>query len=167
MFDDIQKEIPEIKGLKKLNVGDTVRVLTMNRKEQATNSIKGFTAKWIQGLAQIANPKLNFRYWVGIGKAYFRHELLRIPPRVDQEVIDLVAKKQTVMVPDDENWSDLESEYDPEVGMILFLYAVSNSLHSSKCVLTHLIWSFFLSDRGNSFRINTNFGSSKTLLTRF
>ena len=105
---------------KKLNVGDTVRVLTMTRKQQAANTIKGFTAKWSKEIfkvlrkSPIPKNKLNFRYWVGIGKAYFRHELLRIPPRVDRQVIDLVAKKQTVMVGPDEEWSDLESEYDPD-----------------------------------------------------
>jgi hypothetical protein len=120
MFDDVLKEVPEIKGLKKLSVGDTVRVLTMTRKEQAANTIKGFTAKWSKDTFKVLKKtpipknKLNFRYWVGLGKAYFRHELLRIPARVDREVIDLVATKQTVVVGSDEEWSDMESEYDPD-----------------------------------------------------
>ena len=120
MFDDVQKEIPEIKGLKKLRVGDTVRVLMMSRKEQAANTIKGFTAKWssqtytVIKKLPIPKNKLNFRYWVGLNKAFFRHELLRIPKEVDREVIDLLSKKQTVVVGSDEDWSDLESEYDPD-----------------------------------------------------
>ena len=49
-----------------------------------------------------------------MNKAFFRHELLRIPKEVDREVIDLLSKKQTVVVGPDEDWSDLESEYDPD-----------------------------------------------------
>ena len=92
----------------------------MTRKEQAANTIKGFTAKWSKDTFKVLKKtpipknKLNFRYWVGLGKAYFRHELLRIPARVDREVIDLVATKQTVVVGSDEEWSDMESEYDPD-----------------------------------------------------
>ena len=120
MFEDTEKEIPEIKGLKKLNVGDSVRVLEMTRKQQAANTIKGFTAKWSKNVytvlkkLPIPKNKLNFRYWVGLHQSYFRHELLAIPKVVDREVYDLVSKKQTVVVGDDENWSDLESEYDPD-----------------------------------------------------
>ena len=68
LWDDRMDDIPEVTGLAKLFVGDSVRILMMTRKEQASNAIKGFTAKWsvevytlLKKLPIARNPK-NFRY---------------------------------------------------------------------------------------------------------
>jgi len=115
MHDD-RADLPEIKGLPKLNVGDNCRILLMTRKQQAQNSIKGFTAKWsteiMVVLKKSAIPKnrLNYRYWVGDDKSYFRHELLKVPSHTDTQRPDLLVRKQNVVQEDD--WSDLEYDSD-------------------------------------------------------
>ena len=111
-------DIPEVTGLAKLFVGDSVRILMMTRKEQASNAIKGFTAKWsvevytlLKKLPIARNPK-NFRYWVGANQSFFRHELLKIPKVVDTETIDLLGSRKQRLIAPDEDWSDLEYDSD-------------------------------------------------------
>ena len=113
LWDDRMDDIPEVQGLAKLFVGDSVRILMMTRKEQASNAIKGFTAKWSLEVytSPIPRNKKNFRYWVGANRSFFRHELLKIPKVVDTETIDLLTRKQHVIAPD-EDWSDLEYDSD-------------------------------------------------------
>ena len=116
MWED-RTDAPEVHGLRRLNVGDSVRVLLMTRKQQAQNSIKGFTAKWSREVwtvlrkAAIPRNRNNYRYWVGAHKSYFRHELLWVPRTVDSEVVDLVVHRQQV-VAEGEDWSDLEYDSD-------------------------------------------------------
>ena len=119
---DRNENIPEVKGLKKLEVGDTVRILMMTRKQQVQNTVKGFTAKWSRDihtvLKKMAIPRnpLNFRYWTDrANQSYFRHELLKVPRRVDKAVLDLLDRKQKVVAPE-ENWSDLEYDSDDSRG---------------------------------------------------
>ena len=115
---DIRDDLPEVQGLPKLNVGDAVRILMMTRKQQAQNSIKGFTAKWSREVytvlkkTAIPRNKQNHRYDVGTHQSYFRHELLKIPQNVDTETPDLIVHRQVVTTAPDENWSDLEYDSD-------------------------------------------------------
>ena len=116
MWDD-RNDLPEVGGLQKLSVGNSVRVLLMTRKEQAANTIKGFTAKWsteiFTVLKKVAIPRnhQNYRYFVGTHQSYFRHELLKVPRVVDTETYDMVAHKQVIVAPEEE-WSDLEYDSD-------------------------------------------------------
>ena len=120
MWDD-RNDMPEVQGLRPLHVGNAVRILLMTRKEQAANTIKGFTAKWSTEvytvLKKVAIPKnrLNYRYFVGTHQSYFRHELLKIPRDVDTETYDMVARRQVYVAPE-EAWSDLEYDSDDSRG---------------------------------------------------
>ena len=104
-------EIPEVQGLQKLFVGSSVRVLLWSRKDQAKNTFKGFTAKWSTEIytvlrkTAIPRNRNNYRYDIGIGQSYYRHELLKVPREVDRETIDLVTHRQIYVAPE-ENWSD-------------------------------------------------------------
>jgi len=117
MADD-RADLPEIQGLPRLNVGDAVRILMMTRKQQAQNSIKGFTAKWSREVytvlkkTAIPRNRSNHRYQVGTHQSYFRHELLKIPRNVDTEAPDMLSHRQVVTTAPDENWSDLEYDSD-------------------------------------------------------
>ena len=116
MYDD-SEDIPEIEGLAKLVVGNSVRVLLWSRKDQAKNTFKGFTAKWSKEvytvLRKVAIPKNrnNFRYHIGVNKTYYRHELLKVPRIVDTATVDLVSHRQIYVAPE-EAWSD--EEYNPD-----------------------------------------------------
>ena len=110
-------DVPEVPGLKPLFRGSYVRVLNMTRKEQITNKIKGFAPKWSRRVYQIrkklaiAKNKTQFRYYLEEnGNFYYRHELLKIPDKLDKKVIrGLINKRENVVAPD-EDWSDL-SDY--------------------------------------------------------
>ena len=116
MYDN-SEDIPEIEGLAKLVVGNSVRVLLWSRKDQAKNTFKGFTAKWSKEvytvLRKVAIPKNrnNFRYHIGVNKTYYRHELLKVPKIVDTATVDLVSHRQIYVAPE-EAWSD--EEYNPD-----------------------------------------------------
>jgi hypothetical protein len=45
--------VAEVHGLRTLVVGDWVRLLLMTRKEQETNKMKGFTAKWSEEIYEV------------------------------------------------------------------------------------------------------------------
>ena len=45
--------IGELPGLPKLSVGDRCRLLKMTRKEQETNKLKGFSAKWSKQIYEV------------------------------------------------------------------------------------------------------------------
>ena len=115
---DEREVVPEVQGLPKLEVGNAVRVLMMTRKQQASNAIKGFTAKWSREvytvLRKTALPRNrnNYRYFIGTHQSYFRHELLKIPRNVDTQTLDQVVHRQVVTTAEDENWSDLEYDSD-------------------------------------------------------
>ena len=112
-------EIPEVKGLRKLSVGHSVRVLLMTRKEQLDTSQKGFRAKWsrqvftvLKKTALQLNPN-NFRYFVGKSQSYYRHELLWVPKVTDTTVVQgLVGNRSSLIEEAGTEWSD--EEYDPE-----------------------------------------------------
>jgi len=115
---DEGSEVPEVQGLAKLNVGNAVRILMWNRKQQAQNSVKGFTAKWSKEVyivlrkTAIQRNRNNYRYFVGTHQSYFRHELLKIPHQVDTNTLDMVVHRQVVTTAPDEDWSDLEYDSD-------------------------------------------------------
>ena len=111
-------------GLKALRVGNTVRVLLWDRKEQVKGGLgakfKGFAPKWSKGTYTILkrsamrrNPGV-FMYNIGTENEYNRHELLRIPRVTDTTVPQgFVDHRQNVTVPSDEEWdrfSDHPSE---------------------------------------------------------
>ena len=112
-------QIPEVVGLQVLNVGHFVRILRMTRKEQEQNKTKGFAPKWskqVYGVYKklpIAKNKDHFRYYMKLltGKKveefYYRHELLKIPKRIDRKVYKGYITHKEVVVAPDENWSDL------------------------------------------------------------
>ena len=79
-----------------LKVGDSVRRLMLNFKQQKANELKGFQAKWSKEVFEvlriskmIRNPLVK-RYTISEpgGKQYFRHELLKIT-EVDDEIINI------------------------------------------------------------------------------
>ena len=110
-------EVPEVPGLKHLFPGNYVRVLNMTRKEQITNKLKGFAPKWsktvytVKKKLPIAKNKTQFRYYLEEnGNFYYRHELLKIPAKLDKKVVrGLINHREKVVAPD-EDWSDL-SDY--------------------------------------------------------
>ena len=110
---------PEVKGLRKLLVGHSVRVLMMTRKEQLDTSKKGFRPKWsrevytvLKKTALQLNPN-NFRYFVGSNQSYYRHELLWVPKETDTEVIGgLVGQKSSLIEEAGTEWSD--EDYNPD-----------------------------------------------------
>ena len=110
-------DVPEVPGLKPLFRGNYVRVLNMTRKEQITNKTKGFAPKWSRRVYQvrkklaIAKNKTQFRYYLEENaNFYYRHELLKIPKKLDKKVIrGLISHRENVVAPD-EDWSDL-SDY--------------------------------------------------------
>ena len=116
MWDD-RNDMPEVQGLRPLHVGNSVRILLMSKKEQAANTIKGFTAKWSTEvytvLKKVAIPRnrQNYRYFVGTHQSYFRHELLKIAREVDTETFDMVSREQVYVAPE-EAWSDLDYDSD-------------------------------------------------------
>ena len=113
----MESDIPEVQGLPKLFVGNTVRVLLWSRKDQAKNAFKGFTAKWsketytVLRKTTIPRNRNNYRYDIGTNKSYYRHELLKIPRTVDTETIDMVSHRQVYVAPE-ENWSEEEDWED-------------------------------------------------------
>ena len=112
---EIESEAPEVSGLSTLDVGHTVRVLLWSRKDQAKNAFKGFTAKWSKEVytvlrkTSIPKNRNNYRYNIGTGKAFFRHELLKIPREVDTQTYDMITHRQVYVAPA-EAWSE-ESDY--------------------------------------------------------
>ncbi len=64
----------------------------MTFKEQKTGAKKGFQEKWSRKVFQVLkitalrrNPGV-YKYSIGEEKTFYRHELLKIPKDVDQEV---------------------------------------------------------------------------------
>ena len=104
-------------GLKPLKVGNRVRILLWDRKEQVKGGLgakyKGFAPKWskrtytiLKRAAMRRNPGV-YTYNVGREQVYYRHELLKIPRQVDRDVPDgYVHHEQHVVVPSDEEWED-------------------------------------------------------------
>ena len=81
--------------LKPLKVGDTVRYLLWNRKQQVAGmggKYKGFAPKWSPETFTVLQMKAMRRnaghhyYNIGRGQMYLRHELLKIPRKVDRKV---------------------------------------------------------------------------------
>ena len=113
-------EIPDLKGLRKLEVGHSVRVLLMTRKEQLDTSQKGFRPKWSRKVYTILkktklqlNPA-NYRYYVGAHQSYYRHELLWVPKKTDSVAIQgLVGTKSSLIGEAGTEWSD-EEGYNPD-----------------------------------------------------
>ena len=111
--------IPEIKGLRELQIGNNVRILLMTRKEQLDTSQKGFRPKWSRKIYSVLrkarlqlNPS-NFRYYVGPQQSYYRHELLWVPKTIDSIAIQgLVGNKSSIIVQAGPEWSD--EEYNPD-----------------------------------------------------
>ena len=110
-------EIPEVQGLPQLFVGNFVRILQMKRKEQITNSIKGFAPKWskdvhvVRKKTVIAKNKDHFRYYLqNVYDFYYRHELLKIPKLLDKKVIGGKIKKKEEILNEDV-WTP-PSDYD-------------------------------------------------------
>ena len=118
--------IPEIRGLKPLFIGSRVRVLLMTFKEQVQNKTKGFAPKWSRDIYLVrkktalqGNPN-NYRYHLeGAAEGYFRHELLKIPGRLDDDVVDKHVKdrwkKNKMIVEKPAGVPDSDSDgFDPE-----------------------------------------------------
>ena len=110
--------------LKALKVGNHVRILMWDRKQQVKGGLgarfKGFAPKWskrtytvLKRTAMRRNPGV-FTYYVGRDQVYYRHELLKIPRVVDTDVPQgYIEHRQNVVVPEDEDWGnqdDIPSE---------------------------------------------------------
>ena len=89
--------VENVKGLKPLYTGQTVRILEMTRKDQEKFH-KQFAPKWSKkkytvlkrtGLRR--NPGV-FKYSIGLTQTYYRHELLLIPKKTDVQVPIAVRK---------------------------------------------------------------------------
>ena len=94
----------EMHGLPDLSVGASVRLLKMTRKEQETNKLKGFSAKWTREIFRVVRKtKLRhnpFRYQyriTGRNTSFYRHELLKVTGLVDSVVPRLVRDKEVAV----------------------------------------------------------------------
>jgi hypothetical protein len=110
-------EVSEVPGLKPIFRGNLVRVLNMTRKEQIQNKTKGFAPKWsrkiytVRKKLPVAKNKTQFRYYMEENVHwYYRHELLKIPNKLDKKVIRGLIRRYEKVVAPDEDWSDL-SDY--------------------------------------------------------
>ena len=62
----------ELRGLPRIDVNDTARLLKMTRKEQETNKVKGFAPKWSKRLytvlrkTRMRKNQFHFRYHLGL-----------------------------------------------------------------------------------------------------
>ena len=95
----------ELHGLPDLNVGNAVRLLKMTRKEQETNKLKGFSAKWTRELFRVVRKtklrKNPFRYQyriTGRDTSFYRHELLKVTGAVDSAVPSNLVRDKEVAV---------------------------------------------------------------------
>ena len=112
--------VGELPGLPKLNVGDRCRLLKMTRKEQETNKLKGFTAKWskkiyvVQRKTKLRKNPFMHRYDIGKSDTFYRHELLRISGPVDTQVPQDLVRFKEVSIGDEyvPGLSDEEWEHD-------------------------------------------------------
>ena len=73
------------KKMKNIFIGDSVRILTWDRKTQVASSfVKGYAEKWsrdvyeVKQIKKLANNDNLFRYKLNNKKTYFRHEILKI-----------------------------------------------------------------------------------------
>ena len=105
-----------LRNMRKIEVGDHVRVLVMDRKKQQTGGLKGFQPKWstdtftVLKMTRLRNNNEMFRYFVGLHQSYYRHEILWIPKKVDKEIPNVQLNRSNLIAPE-ENWSDLESDF--------------------------------------------------------
>ena len=104
-------------GLKPLNVGNRVRLLLWDRKQQIKGGLgakfKGFAPKWskeVHTVLKRSKMRRNnnvYTYDIGKQQNYYRHELLHIPRRLDTDIPGgYVEHNQHVIVPDDEEWGN-------------------------------------------------------------
>ena len=112
--------VVEVPGLRPIFVGNKVRLLLMTRKEQAVPKThqKGFAPKWskeiytVIKMRPIPKNKDVFRYYIGRGQPYFRHELLLLPKETDRTVYkDKVSHKEKIVAPEEQEW---EAEYEAD-----------------------------------------------------
>ena len=95
--------VAPIKRLPELKVGDDVRILQLNRKEQFQGKFKQFAPKWskkIHRLLKKSRIKQNygyFRYYVSNKVSYYRWELLKIPSETDTIVPNIGKLKSNVV----------------------------------------------------------------------
>ena len=103
-------------GLKPIEVGKTVRVLMMTRKQQKGGmgaKFKGFAPKWSKDTftvlkrTHLRKNKDAFRYFVGSHQSYFRHELLVVPKHTDRTVPTKYIRHNQNIITDE----DYEAEY--------------------------------------------------------
>ena len=101
-------------------VGNNVRLLLMTRKEQVIPKThqKGFAPKWskevftVIKMIPIPKNKDVYRYYIGRGQPYYRHELLLVPRVTDRQVYgDKISKKENVIAPEEQEW---EAAYEAE-----------------------------------------------------
>ncbi len=117
-YRDRNVPVGELPGLPKLSVGDQCRLLKMNRKEQETNKLKGFSAKWSKEIYEVhSKHKLRknqflFRYNIGKADTFYRHELLRISGPVDTQVPQDLVRFKEVSVGDEYVPGASDDEWD-------------------------------------------------------
>ena len=107
-------------GMKPIDIGETVRILMMTRKQQVSGmggKYKGFAPKWskdtfvVHKRTRVSSNHDVFRYFVGSHQSYYRHELLVIPKQTDKDVPDkYIRHKQEIITVND--WSDQEWDSD-------------------------------------------------------
>ena len=113
----------EVHGLRPLYVNDTVRLLKMTRKEQETNKLKGFQAKWSKRLytvlrkTKLRKNQFVFRYDIGLPDTYYRHELQKIRGgQVDAGVPNKYVRYKEVTIggyePEEDMFGDEEWKHD-------------------------------------------------------
>ena len=99
-----------------LEIGDHVRVMLLNRKEQVDTKTKGFAAHWstdtyvVMDRKRIARNRGRFKYILrsdttleGLDGGRFRHELLRIKVKLD-EIDRNVPNVPIQNVPEQKYW---------------------------------------------------------------
>ena len=89
----VRKEILmlPIHGLRELEVGDNVRLLNLDRKEQE-KGFKQFAPKWtktifkVLKITRIRSNRSFKRYYLNNKSTFYRWELLWIPKKIDRQV---------------------------------------------------------------------------------
>ena len=109
-----------LKNLKKLRVGDSVRL--MDRKSQVKGTLKGFQPKWSTSVHSVLrivalrkNPNVH-RFHIGSHQSYFRHELLVVPKVTVKAVPNQYIRHKQIVITEEDyemeaEWEEGSEEY--------------------------------------------------------
>ena len=116
----VERTFVSASGLKPIEIGQTVRILQMTRKQQVSGmggKYKGFAPKWSRDTytvlkrTRLVKNQDEFRYFVDSSRSYYRHELLVIPKIVDNVVPEQYIRHKQNIITVGEDWEQEESDY--------------------------------------------------------